>query len=91
VQSSLVGAIAPASSTTEAFTWLSTVAFGASAVGAAVGGTLIESTAGVAGALAMAAVAAALAVAVTLLPGRRPVAAAAPAGRPPLGAAAGRW
>jgi MFS family permease len=75
VQSSLVGSIAPASATTEAFTWLSTVAFGASAVGAAVGGALIETSAGVAGALVMAAVAAALAVAVTLLPGRRPVAA----------------
>jgi MFS family permease len=73
VQSSLVGSIAPASATTEAFTWLSTVAFGASAVGAAVGGALIETSAGVAGALVMAAVAAALAVAVTLLPGRRPV------------------
>jgi MFS family permease len=77
VQSSLVGSIAPASATTEAFTWLSTVAFGASAVGAAVGGALIETPAGVAGALVMAAVAAALAVAVTLLPGRRPVVPAA--------------
>jgi MFS family permease len=72
VQSSLVGSIAPASAATEAFTWLSTVAFGASAIGAAVGGSLIESSAGVAGALVMATVAAALAVAVTLLPGRRP-------------------
>ena len=78
VQSSLVGAIAPASATTEAFTWLSTVAFGASAVGAAVGGALIESSAGVAGALVMAAVAAALAVAVTLVPGRRPTVLDAP-------------
>jgi MFS family permease len=72
VQSSLVGTIAPASATTEAFTWLSTVAFGASAIGAAVGGALIETSAGVAGALVMAAVAAALAVAVTLVPGRGP-------------------
>jgi MFS family permease len=72
VQSSLVGAIAPASAATEAFTWLSTVAFGASAIGAAVGGSLIESSAGVAGALVAATVAAALAVAVTLVPGRRP-------------------
>ena len=74
VQNSLVGSIAPASATTEAFTWLSTVAFGASAVGAALGGALIETSAGVAGALVMATVAAALAVAVTLVPGRRPVA-----------------
>jgi MFS family permease len=73
VQSSLVGSIAPASATTEAFTWLSTVAFGASAIGAAVGGALIESSAGVAGALVLAAGAAGLAVAVTLVPGRRPV------------------
>ena len=72
VQSSLVGAIAPASAATEAFTWLSTVAFGASAIGGAVGGSLIESSAGVAGALVTATVAAALAVAVTLVPGRRP-------------------
>ncbi|MGY5882467.1 MFS transporter [Modestobacter lacusdianchii] len=72
VQSSLVGSIAPASAVTEAFTWLSTVTFGASAIGAAVGGWLIESSAGVAGALVMATAAAALAVAVTLLPGRRP-------------------
>ena len=46
VQSSLVGSIAPAHATTEAFTWLSTIAFGASAVGAAVGGALIEGSAG---------------------------------------------
>ncbi|MCU1606137.1 MAG: permease [Modestobacter sp.] len=78
VQSSLVGSIAPASATTEAFTWLSTVAFGASAIGAAVGGALIATSVGVAGALVMAAIAAALAVAVTLLPGRRPVVAATP-------------
>jgi MFS family permease len=73
VQSSLVGSIAPARATTEAFTWLSTIAFGASAVGAAVGGALIEGSAGVSGSLTLAAVGAALAVAVTLVPGRRPV------------------
>jgi len=78
VQSSLVGAIAPASAVTEAFTWLSTVAFGASAVGAAVGGSLIEGPAGVGGALVMATGAAAVAVAVTLLPGRHPDVAVAP-------------
>jgi MFS family permease len=72
VQSSLVGAIAPAHATTEAFTWLSTIAFGASAVGAAVGGALIEGPTGVSGSLVLAAAGAALAVAVTLLPGRRP-------------------
>ena len=72
VQSSLVGSIAPRYATTEAFTWLSTIAFGASAVGAAVGGALIEGSAGVSGSLTLAAVGAALAVAVTLVPGRRP-------------------
>jgi len=72
VQSSLVGSIAPAHATTEAFTWLSTIAFGASAVGAAVGGALIEGPAGVSGSLVLAAGGAALAVAVTLVPGRRP-------------------
>jgi MFS family permease len=72
VQSALVGSIAPAHATTEAFTWLSTVAFGASAVGAAVGGVLIEGPAGVSGSLVLAAAGAALAVAVTLVPGRRP-------------------
>lgn len=74
VQSSLVGSIAPAHATTEAFTWLSTIAFGASAIGAAVGGALIESRWGVNGSLVLAASGAALAVAVTLLPGHRPTA-----------------
>ncbi|SCX39978.1 Predicted arabinose efflux permease, MFS family [Klenkia marina] len=71
VQSSLVGSIAPADATTEAFTWLSTIAFGASAVGAAIGGALVETSYGVGGALVLATAAAALAVVVTLLPGRR--------------------
>ncbi len=74
VQSSLVGSIAPADATTEAFTWLSTIAFGASAVGAALGGALVETPYGVGGALVLATTAAALAVVVTLLPGRRVVA-----------------
>ena len=72
VQSTLVGAIAPASASTEAFTWLSTVSFGASAIGAAVGGAVIDGSFGVNGALVAATAAAALGVAVTLLPGRRP-------------------
>ncbi|MCV2491105.1 MFS transporter [Geodermatophilus sp. YIM 151500] len=71
VQSSLVGAIAPAHATTEAFTWLSTIAFGASAVGAALGGALVESRAGVTGSLLLATAGAALAVGVTLVPGLR--------------------
>jgi MFS family permease len=72
VQSSLVGAIAPAHATTEAFTWLSTMATGASAVGAALGGALIESAAGVSGSLLLAVAGAGVAVLVTLVPGRRP-------------------
>jgi MFS family permease len=71
VQNSLVGALAPAHATTEAFTWLSTVATGASAVGAALGGALIEGRAGVSGSLLLAVAGAAVAVAVTLVPGRR--------------------
>ncbi|MCO7220804.1 MFS transporter [Klenkia sp. PcliD-1-E] len=70
VQSSLVGSIAPADATTEAFTWLSTVAFGASAIGAAIGGAVVEGQ-GVDGALLLAAGMTALAVVVTLVPGRR--------------------
>ena len=55
VQNSLVGSIAPAHATTEAFTWLSTITVGASAVGAAVGGALIEGPFGVSGSLVLAA------------------------------------
>jgi MFS family permease len=72
VQSNLVSAIAPPQATTEAFTWLSTIAFGASAVGAALSGSLIDSAVGLGGALALAALGAALACALTLVPGRRP-------------------
>lgn len=73
VQSNLVGALAPAHATTEAFTWLSTISFGASAIGAAASGAVIESSLGLGGALALAAAGAAGAVVVTLLPGRRPI------------------
>lgn len=72
VQNALVGAVAPAHATTEAFTWLSTMATGASAIGAALGGALIESPAGVGGSLLLAVAGAALAVLVTLVPGPRP-------------------
>ncbi len=70
VQSSLVGALAPAHATTEAFTWLSTMATGASALGAALGGALIDGPAGVTGSLLLAVAGAAAAVLVTLVPGR---------------------
>ncbi|UOY00180.1 MFS transporter [Blastococcus sp. PRF04-17] len=72
VQNTLVGSIAPQHATTEAFTWLSTIAVGASAIGAALGGALIEGRFGVSGSLALAAAGAAVAVAITLVPGRRP-------------------
>jgi predicted MFS family arabinose efflux permease len=72
VQSNLVGAIAPPHATTEAFTWLSTIAFGASAVGAALSGALVDSSLGLAGGFELAALGAAVAVALTLVPGRRP-------------------
>ena len=72
VQSNLVGAIAPAHATTEAFTWLSTIAFGASAVGAAVGGALIDGSAGPAARCVLAALGRRSPSALTLVPGRRP-------------------
>jgi MFS family permease len=72
VQNTLVGSMAPVHATTEAFTWLSTITVGASAIGAALGGALIEGPAGVSGSLVLATLGAALAVVVTLVPGRRP-------------------
>lgn len=84
VQNTLVGSIAPEHATTEAFTWLSTITVGASAIGAAIGGGLIESPAGVSGSLALAAAGAAVAVVVTLVPGRGP--ALTQAGRQPVAA-----
>jgi MFS family permease len=72
VQNSLVGSLAPVHATTEAFTWLSTITVGASAIGAALGGALIEGPAGVSGSLLLACAGAAAAVVVTLVPGRRP-------------------
>jgi hypothetical protein len=71
VQSNLVGAIAPAHATTEAFTWLSTIAFGASAIGTAASGAVVESSIGLSGALMLSAAGAGAGVLVTLLPGRR--------------------
>jgi MFS family permease len=76
VQNTLVGAMAPVHATTEAFTWLSTITVGASAIGAALGGALIEGPSGVSGSLVLATLGAALAVVVTLVPGRRPSVAA---------------
>lgn len=70
VQNSLVSVLVPASVTTEAFTWMSTVAFGSSAIGAGVAGAVVESSFGVSGALALAALSAVAALVITLLPGR---------------------
>jgi MFS family permease len=72
VQNTLVGSMAPVHATTEAFTWLSTITVGASAIGAALGGALIEGPAGVPASLVLATLGAAFAVVVTLVPGRRP-------------------
>jgi MFS family permease len=71
VQNSLVGTIAPVHATTEAFTWLSTITVGASSIGAALGGGLIEGPFGVPGALVLATLGAAAAVVITLVPSLR--------------------
>jgi len=77
VQNSLVSVLVPAGAATEAFTWMSTVAFGASAVGAGVAGVVVESAVGVSGALALGALSSIAALAITLVPGR-----SRPAGHP---------
>jgi hypothetical protein len=69
VQNALVGALAPPRASTEAFTWLSTVTFGAAAIGAAAAGAIAEGAWGVTGALALSLAGAALALLVALLPG----------------------
>lgn len=77
VQNSLVSVLVPAGSATEAFTWTATVAFGASAVGAGVGGAVVESAYGVSGALVLGALSSLAALLITLVPGR-----STPSGRP---------
>jgi MFS family permease len=69
VQNGLVADLAPAGTTTEAFTWFTTVAFGTSALGSAVGGLVVDRPAGVAAAFALAALSALLAWAVVTVPG----------------------
>ena len=69
VQNGLVADLAPAGTTTEAFTWFTTVAFGTSALGAAVGGLVVDRPAGVPAAFALAALSALLAWAVVTVPG----------------------
>ena len=60
VQNSLVAELAPPGTTTEAFTWITTVAYGTSSLGTSVGGAVVEA-AGVPGAFGLAAVAAVMA------------------------------
>lgn len=64
VQNALVAELAPARATTEAFTWLTTVVFGASALGAAVAGGLVGQPSGIALALGLATVSALVAAAI---------------------------
>ena len=70
VQNSLVSVLVPSGAATEAFTWMTTVAYGASAIGAGVAGVVVESSFGVSGALALAALASVAALAISLVPGR---------------------
>lgn len=71
VQNTLIAELAPARSTTEAFTWLTTVVFGASALGAAAAGLLVERPGGVAMALLLAALSAFAAAGIASLAGGR--------------------
>jgi len=70
VQNSLVSVLVPSGAATEAFTWMTTVAYGASAIGAGATGVVVESSFGVSGALALAALASVAALAISLVPGR---------------------
>lgn len=71
VQNTLVAQLAPAQATTEAFTWLTTVVFGASALGAAVGGAVVGHPAGIALTLGLATVSALVAAGVATAAGPR--------------------
>ncbi|MBA3417302.1 MAG: MFS transporter [Geodermatophilaceae bacterium] len=71
VQNALVASMAPARATTEAFTWLTTVVFGASALGAAVAGVLVEQPEGIALALGLATASAFAAAGIASVAGRR--------------------
>lgn len=71
VQNALVAELAPARATTEAFTWLTTVVFGASALGAAVAGGIVEQPSGIPLALGLATVSALAAAAIASTAGRR--------------------
>jgi MFS family permease len=60
VQNGLVAELAPPGTTTEAFTWITTVAYGAGSLGTSVGGAVVEAG-GVPGAFALATAAAVMA------------------------------
>lgn len=69
VQNGLVADLAPAGSVTEAFTWVTTIAFASKALGAAVAGPLIDGFGGAAAGFAFAALAATGAWLVWAVPG----------------------
>ncbi|CAN5192487.1 MFS transporter [soil metagenome] len=71
VQNSLIAELAPARATTEAFTWLTTVVFGASALGAAAAGLLVERSGGVVLVLLLAALSAFAAAGIASVAGGR--------------------
>lgn len=71
VQNALVASMAPVRATTEAFTWLTTVVFGASALGAALAGVVVEQPGGIPLALALATACAFAAAGIASLAGQR--------------------
>jgi len=71
VQNALVASMAPVRATTEAFTWLTTVVFGASALGAAVAGGLVGQPSGIALALGLATASAFAAAGIASVAGHR--------------------
>jgi MFS family permease len=73
LQNGLVAELAPTGTLTEAFTWLTTVVFGASAFGTAVGGAVAEQPWGITGAFVLAASAPAAGWALASFAPRRPM------------------
>ena len=71
VQSGLVADLAPTGTTTEAFTWVTTVVFGATAIGSAVGGLVVDLPGGVAAALGLGSLSAFVAWIIVSWPGTR--------------------
>jgi MFS family permease len=69
VENALVARVAPAGMVNEAYTWVATVVFAASAVGAAVAGVLVEQDGGIAIAFGLAAITTAAGASAAALPG----------------------